>query len=182
MLFRSIGIGCSVRTREKIEAVRQLLVNQLSGIAWVPGENFHLTLAFLGTISTALTERLTGRLADNYEEESCFFYHLTELSRFPNAKGGVIALLGHPDKQLSGLYDRTLSLLHTVGLEPAWNTFKPHITLGRIRKPAKMSERISLPVDISLKIGAVTLYKSVLTPAGSVYSVLRKVPLGAPKN
>lgn len=176
-----IGIECDANTREEIESVRQPMVNQMTGIAWVPGENFHLTLAFLGTVSSVRSKYLVSRLKENHRESRCFTYHLKRLSRFPNPDGGVIALVGDANKKLGTLYENTLALLQSTGLDPAWNTFKPHITLGRIRKPAKLSDRIDLPVDIRLYVDAVTLYKSVLRPSGSVYSVLKKVSLGTPE-
>jgi 2'-5' RNA ligase len=175
-----IGIGCDETALKKIRPVTDTLRERLSGIIWVPASNHHLTLAFLGSLNADQVEKLIAAMKDAYRNEQCFTYQLTGLCRFPQPDSGIIALTGDAGTRLLRLYEQTLSLLLDQGLEPAWPDFKPHVTLGRSRRPMGSAIRIDRPVSISLEVRKISLYKSTLAPAGSIYTVLHEVHLQEP--
>jgi 2'-5' RNA ligase len=64
--------------------------------------------------------------------------------------------------------------------------FRPHLTLGRLRRPGKLTELHdyieSYQFDpIGLNLDRLVLFKSTLTPSGSIYERLHEAPLGQPR-
>lgn len=172
-----IGIGCDSYTQEQIGELMKPLKKEFPRIRWVAEVNLHLTLAFLGDISTTRLESLMTGFDDAYHQESCFHYQLKKVCRFPNSAGHVVAIVGDPDDYLNRIYQSTLVLLQGNHLEPAWDEFLPHITLGRIKKSRPAMTRINQHANVLLDVTKVTLYQSILTASGSVYTRLHETQL-----
>jgi 2'-5' RNA ligase len=68
--------------------------------------------------------------------------------------------------------------LRAVGYQPERRPFSPHLTIGRLRVPGDVSRATAVEFESeSFAIGRVVLFRSVLQPAGPVYSVLAEFPL-----
>jgi len=147
-------------------------------IRWVAEQNRHLTLAFLGDQPDPVVGSLASSMDDAYRQVSRFDAGFSALTRFPDARGNILALVGHADDRLSTLYQLTCGLLAQFGLAPEFEIFKPHITVGRIIRPRLVKTRFFEPINIRLHVDRVTLYQSTLTPAGSVYRALKETGLG----
>lgn len=173
-----IGIGCDDGIQEQTKKLVNPLKKAFPRIAWVPEINRHLTLAFLGNLSSSQLGNLMADFDKAYKRDKSFRYSLTKLTRFPDSNGRIVALVGDPDDRLSRVYQHTMMLLQANDLESVWDDFKPHITLGRFRKTIPFSTNIDLPVDARLEVVKITLYQSVLTSSGSVYTALREARLG----
>ena len=172
-----IGIGCDGDAQEQIEKLIKPLKATFPLFRWVPKMNRHLTLAFLGNISSSRLDSVMAAFKNTYEQNSCFHYRLTKLTRFPDSSSRILALVGDPHDQLDLLYRRTTLLLQANHLEPAWSEFKPHITLARTQKPALSSDIKDRQVNIPLKVDKIVLYQSVSTASGPVYTALQETCL-----
>lgn len=159
-----------MQTEELIEPLKKTL----TGTYWIPPGNRHLTLAFLGDIPASAVDRLIHGFDRAYQAQKRFTYRLTRLCRFPDPGGGFIVLEDKCEGPIKGLWQNTLGLLKSVHLEPDRYTFRPHITLGRIRKPKRVRSATDQKTAIGLDVRKVTLYQSTLTGKGSIYTILKE--------
>ena len=168
-----------------IDKQSQRIINKLLGplkelrtdIRWVPENNRHLTLAFLGDTPKSEIDRLIRAFDNTYQQRSCFQFCLSELTRFPNASGRIIALTGQPAGPLETIFQSTRQLLDKTRVESDQKKFRPHITLARVRKAGHVNTIFDQQTEISLDVASVVLYQSTLTNTGSIYSRLKETKL-----
>ena len=147
---------------------------------WVPEQNRHMTLAFLGNRPAGVVEKLTRSMDKAFQHETGFVTGPCGLARFPNSSGNIIALVFKADACLSHLYRVTQELLVENGFDLGRTQFRPHITLGRIRRRSRMTTDINRQTNISLQVGTVSFYQSTLTQSGSIYLALKETKLNKP--
>lgn len=174
------GIPVDQRTQEQINKLLSPLKKSLQAVRWVPEQNRHLTLAFLGDRPTGVVEKLTRSMDKAYQHETGFMTGPADLFRFPNSSGNIIALVFKADACLSHLYRVTQEYLVENGFDYNRTQFRPHITLGRIRRRSRMTTDIKQQTSISLQVGKVTVYQSTLTRSGSIHLALNETKLDKP--
>lgn len=168
------GIPVDRRAQRQINDLLEPIKSSTQTVRWVPEQNRHLTLAFLGNRPAEVVENLIRSMDRAYQQETGFELGPSTLSRFPNSSGNIIALLFKADKRLSHLYQVTQSLLVANGFDLNRTQFRPHITLGRIKRDARLNTNLNQPTNICLQVGKVTFYQSTLTPSGSIYLSLKE--------
>jgi 2'-5' RNA ligase len=148
---------------------------QLRGVRWLEPEQMHLTLSFLGNVSTEIEEALKKNL--QAIEWKAFFLPLTALGTFPGKGRPSIVWIGvgtgHP--HLFQLHKRVQEAALRAGLEPDLRAFHPHVTLARCRDVSAEVVRPFLKAHAAFDAGmihvkAFCLNSSELTPSGSVYT------------
>jgi len=159
-------------------------------VRWVPAENMHLTLKFLGDVSPSNVEFLMQMLRNEADGIPCFDLHLTGLGSFPNLKRPRVIYIGiQAPAALDSLQRGIESASHRLGYELEERPFSAHLTLGRVKQNStaldqqKIRRAIeSTQVDLlgSARVDSVHLYKSELKPSGSVYTRLYSAPLKKP--
>jgi len=159
------------------EAERQGLSLRLT-----PNHQFHVTLAFLGDISTGLLQGVLKTVSDVFMSHTTFRVTMKELVVFPSPRHARV--LGTALEDTSGALCRAAELLHgslrREGLALEEREFRPHITLVRLRPSAQVAFETTqtwLPESAFL-CRTVAVYESVLGGQGSRYKVLHSVPLG----
>lgn len=173
-----IGIPCDKQAQRQINELLRPIRKSPLDVRWVPENNRHLTLAFLGNIATTKVENLLGLFDETYQQETPFQTMLTRLTRFPDPTGRIIALINEPDISLNHLFQITLRLLQKNRLEPDRKEFRPHITLGRIRRAKQVKANFDQRTNIRLDITKIRLYQSTMTESGSIYTALKETQLG----
>jgi 2'-5' RNA ligase len=171
----------SIELPGAITGVLAELDPHLAGARWLPPEQMHLTLSFLGNVETDTEEVLRGHLSAILWKP--FFLPLAGMGTFPS-KGrprviwiGVGA--GHP--HLFQLHKRVQEAALRAGLEPDLRSFHPHITIARCRDISADSLRPFLRAQTKFETGMVRvesfyLNSSALTPSGSIYTRELEVP------
>ncbi|MBK9926543.1 MAG: RNA 2',3'-cyclic phosphodiesterase [Anaerolineales bacterium] len=174
--------------QHKIEPLRKAIGD--STVRWVPVDNFHLTLKFLGDIAPAKVDDLTRILRT--EADSCqpFDIHINGLGSFPNSKRPRVLFIGiQPQAGLDALQRGIESATAKLGYKSEARDFSPHLTIGRVREnvTAIDQQRIRKALDEikidslgTARVDSVHLYKSELKPSGSVYTKLFSAPLQKP--
>lgn len=175
-----LGIPLGQDAQKQINDLLSPFKKSLGAVRWVPEQNRHLTLAFLGNRPAGLVESLAGSMDRAYQHETGFRTGPARLARFPNSSGNIIALVFRPEERLSRLYRVTQEYLVANGLDFNRTQFRPHITLGRIKRRSRVTADVSQQTDISLRVGKVTFYQSTLTPSGSIYVALNETKLDKP--
>jgi 2'-5' RNA ligase len=160
------------------DSVKPLLVRldpHKKGVRWLPPEQMHITLSFLGTVNSDAEEKLREKLIGF--KWSPFFLPLVGLGTFPGKGWPKIIWIGvgagHP--HLFQLHKRVQDAALGAGLEPDLRPWHPHVTLARCRDVSPESLRPFLKANADLDAGMIhvesfVLNASTLTPAGSIYT------------
>jgi len=190
LLRAFIAVEIPSEIHKAIEKVTAPLRGALGSslVRWVPTDNVHLTLKFLGDISPANVEMLSQMLSVEAGQHTAFEIQFGRLGVFPNPRRprviwiGIQAPAGLEALQ-RGIEAATAKLGYPVEKRP----FSPHLTIGRIKQKAGSSgiQKVRTAIE-ETKIGslgstavtAVHLFKSDLKPTGAVYTKLHSAPLG----
>jgi len=171
------GIPVDQKTQKQINELLSPVKKSLQAVRWVPEQNRHLTLAFLGNRPAGIIENLVHSMDKAYQGEGSFITGPANLARFPNSRGNIIALVFKADEHLSHLYRVTQEYLVANSFDFNRTQFRPHITLGRFKGRSRVATDINQQTNISMQVGKVTFYQSTLTPSGSVYLALNETKL-----
>ena len=162
----------------------------VAGVArWVSTDGIHLTLKFLGDVSSERVPEITAAIARGCHSFTPFRISLSAAGFFPNAHRLRVVWVG-----VGGELETLLQLqraveteLNALGFRPEGRGFQPHLTLARVRDYARPAEREELAkrigavqVDTSneMWVRQVHLIRSDLRPTGAVYTHLSAAPLG----
>jgi 2'-5' RNA ligase len=178
---RGIRSFIAIQLPQELRSALHELALPLQGLSldvkWVPQNNYHLTLKFLGEIAPGDIRGLDAQLQELADRER-FNLLLGGWGMFPSPKRPSVLWVG-----LGGELD-TLRQLWT-DLEdrlsargyPRERRWHPHITLGRFRSPdrldslnARLQQMPSFDRIGSFTATGLTLMESRLSPAGPSYN------------
>jgi 2'-5' RNA ligase len=155
-------------------------------VRWVPPENMHLTLKFLGDVSPSNVDMLTRVLRAEADSAHCFDMRIGGLGSFPSLRRPRVLYIGvQAPAGLEALQRGVESASRRLGYESEERPFSPHLTLGRVRQDASASdqqkirqalENIHIDSLGTARVDSVHLFKSDLKPTGSVYTKLFSAP------
>lgn len=176
--FVAIDLNDAIRGR--IERLQERLRRAGLKLGWVRPDNIHLTMKFLGDLEDHRAANVSNALAELAAATSAFELHVEGVGAFPPR--GVVRVVwvgvADPARRLAECQARCESLLTRAGFAPERRPFAPHLTIARCRV-AKLSGQIRKLIerhgDVDggrLAVARVALYRSVLSPAGSQYTVL----------
>jgi 2'-5' RNA ligase len=158
-----------------------MISNGLPGARWVPPENFHITLRFVGEVDHDVAEDVHDALA-RIEAPECDIA-LNGLDWFGNKwkASNVYARVQKTDA-LVHLQRKVESAVVRTGLKPESRKFCPHVTLGRLRNTtldevAQYVRERHAPEPTRFTADHFVLYSSFLTPKGPIYQAAAEYPL-----
>ncbi len=154
----------------------------IPGARWLPPENYHLTLRFIGEAPRHLAEEIDHALAALKARD--FALTLAGVGTF--AKGGRPTALWvgvERNPSLDHLRGKIETALQRVGLEPERRRFTPHVTLARLEnaseaKLAAFVQAHNLFRSDPVPVGHFTLFSSQLGKEQSVYTAEVEYALG----
>lgn len=154
----------------------------LPGARWVPPENHHLTLRFIGEVDEGTAHDVDEAL--DLVAEPAFSLSLEGLGSFGKGQRQLALWAGvERSEPLLHLRAKIESALVRAGLEPEERKFSPHVTLAYLNETpqARLAQYMALhgllregpfPVD------RFVLFESVPGSGGPVYHPLQEYPLG----
>jgi 2'-5' RNA ligase len=158
---------------------------ELPAARWVPAENLHLTLAFLGATDPARLDGLIQAVRPAFA--ACPPLELVAAGggTFPPGRPARVAWVGieGPPALMAAQRRAAAAATGCLGLKPDRRPFHPHVTLARPRKPwnRRASERFAAAFEGRIgdpfPVAEGVLYRSDLTPGGAVYTVVERFPL-----
>ncbi len=181
MTRRKIFIGVELpvdlkkRLRQKIEQWKDL------PIRWSREENLHLTLAFLGFVDDEIIFDVCEKVKKAVKDMEIFDIDLQKIELGPTAdkNARVVWFTGKADERLKRLVENIEKSLGIFNKRK--KTFKPHITLGRIRKYGwrKLQKTPNLAEDFSvlLTIDKAQVIESAVVDGKRNFSVIESCPL-----
>lgn len=98
---------------------------------YVPENNYHITLAFLGDVPPERVSKAAGVLAQCLERHPAPLLTLGETDYFGRAQNGILIARVHSSPPLEPLHGALLSGLRAAALPFDPGAFSPHITLAR---------------------------------------------------
>ena len=168
---------------------RTLKASRRPWVKWVQPSSIHLTLKFLGNVSSDRIGEVTDALQLATLGIAPFHIEVKGLGVFPNLRRVQViwvGISGDLDK-LDQLARNIESNLLPLGFPSEDRPFVPHLTLGRVRKEASFEERQELgelvgvtkfEAAYAIEVQAINLMRSQLTREGANYSVISTVKLG----
>jgi 2'-5' RNA ligase len=154
----------------------------IPGARWVPPENYHLTLRFIGEAPRHLAEEIDLALATL--KARGFTLTLAGVGTF--AKGGRATTLwmgAERNPSLDHLRGKIETALQRVGLEPERRRFNPHVTLARLDNPVELKlaafvQAHNLFRSEPVPVEHFTLFSSQLGKEQAVYTAEVEYALG----
>ena len=154
-------------------------------VKWIPPENLHLTLKFLGDTTEELLKSINERLIPLSKSYDKFSLQISGAGAFPNIKYPRIIWLGVRDsEEIIKLQHDIDESMAGLGFEKDDKQFTPHLTIGRVislrNKDALIKELATLKDMGFGKIGVdnITMMKSELKPGGAEYFKLSEISIG----
>jgi 2'-5' RNA ligase len=172
----------SHRLRHKSPAALSLVpVYMDSDLHWIRPENYHLTLAFLGTIQHRDIEKL-HRVSQQLVHDvwsvkpvssTDSYMNFTSIEWFPSAlKPKLIVAKPRANTQLLSLQKQLTLLLHQHGFHIEKRRFKPHVSLVRNRALLTPADLSDVTLSISSEVDELVLFRSDVSAQGVVYTPL----------
>ncbi len=157
------------------------LSRQLSAVIdgrFMPPQNRHLTLAFLGDIDQTQVNAAIDAMDAVCSQAAPVPFASDGLGKFGRAHDATLWLGISACPELVDLVDRLRDALATRDVPFDNKTFKPHITLARRACiPKEPLPELAFPQDDEAT--HVTLFKSKLEQSGAVYQPLHTIDLDA---
>lgn len=156
-------------------------------VRWVKSENLHLTLKFLGHVSVSKFEDVCGALEKACSRARPIPLRISGCGAFPSEVKGRVFWLGL-EGDVSGAVELASMLesnLEKMGFERDERPFRPHVTLGRMKKPMPCRNLVIDLQRVLEEIGPleftateVVLFRSILAREGPTYLSLMTFRLG----
>jgi len=177
----------AVRALEDLMArLRRLPEGQVC--RWSAPETIHMTLKFLGDVPDARLPAVYAAVDRAAAGAAPFAFEIRGLGCFPNPRRPNIVWAGLEDPAgrlapLAAGIDRALA---AEGFPRETRPYRPHLTIGRVRRGAHPAEAAALGAVVAgwpdealaeVAVETVTVFGSRLTPAGPVHTALHASPL-----
>jgi 2'-5' RNA ligase len=178
-LFTAIELppGILQRVERLLSALRPT-----APVQWSPSQNLHITTKFIGEWPEARLSELEDVLK-TLTERTPFPVLLQGLGWFPDAhKPRVLYLSIERHDAMTGLARDTNIALASIGIPPEQKRYSPHLTLARIREKSTLDAlRAAAAKETAsgfepFQADRFWLYRSELTPRGSIYTKLASFP------
>lgn len=178
MLRLFVGIPMPEMVVERLTG----LASGLPGARWVPPENYHLTLRFLGEMDEGSGHDVDEAL--DHVTGPAFALTLSGLGSFGKGHKQHALWAGVEESELlRHLQAKVESALVRAGLPAEERKFSPHVTLAYLTDtpPAKLANYLGangLFQAGPFMVDRYCLYESVLGRSGATYHILQDYPLG----
>lgn len=177
------------------ESVRNVLAGEVDRLRrslpparWIGPENLHLTVKFLGQVERPRLDKLNLGLVERLEELSPVEFQLGGAGFFPSPSQARVVWVGGRAKGIEAVVQEVESVAAMQGFRQERDEWRIHLTIARLDRPwprYAAEELISWGEDLSLPrfTGAqLVCFESRLLRTGSVYTPLKRIPLGGREN
>ena len=177
-----IGIPAGDQIKSILHLLKSAVNCNPRHIKWIPFENVHLTLSFLGEVSSNKIPDIVQSVEQNIIT-SQFHLSISGTGVFPSSISPKVLWIGIE----KGIIE--LQLLHHQLKKSVSefidnyenNTFIPHISIARIRmldrKMGVLASVNSVYSPIDLEVNSISMYESKLLPEGVQYTIINTFPL-----
>lgn len=148
-------------------------------VKWIKAANIHLTLRFIGPTPEHEVPKIKEAVAEAVAGHHDIPLKVRGTGVFPKKERPRVLWLG-----IGGEVEKVKTLvsdingsLKKLGYPPEEREYSPHVTIGRIRYPQKVTPDVSHFLNseydpIEFHVRNVKFFQSDLVPGGPIYSVL----------
>ncbi len=179
-----VAINLEDSLKKEIGCVIRGLTEGRWDVKWVPAENLHITLKFLGDASDDSVQRVKEHLSGISKRHGPFEVKLYGVGVFPDKRRPRVVWIDLLDSgELIKLQEAVEISLITVGFTKEDRPFSPHLTIGRIRSLKAKDLFIGAIETLKDKdfgnigVNKISLMNSDLKPTGAQYSIVAEFPL-----
>jgi len=181
-----IAIEVPQTLQARMEELQRELKRTEADVKWVRPGGIHLTLKFLGSIGLEDIEKLSLAITPVVAAWVPFEVKIFSLGCFPSTRNPRVIWLGvdRGGAEVLSLQKAIENKAAEAGFLPEPKSFKPHLTVGRVRSAKGMNPLIQAmekhrDAEIgSFRVSEVHLFQSELKPSGAVYTKLRAFLMG----
>lgn len=184
--FIAIDLNPDIQ-RKLGEVIHQLKPATANVVRWVPENNIHITLKFLGDTSPANVEILKKILTVEANQVQPFDLKIEGVGAFPSIRRPRVIWVGVETPPVLLALQRAIDVeTQRLGYTPEDRPFSPHLTLGRlahnaspeeIRQVGDLLAASKISISASVHVKTVVLFRSDLQPGGAVYTPIHVVSL-----
>lgn len=180
--FIGIKITPGETLLEQLQEFKNLFIDE--NIKWVPPDNFHLTLRFLGETSPEKLQALETKLEQIAKNCRCFEIIISGSGIFGKKNKPRVIFLGiNFPEELKRLAEEIEKGVVGLGFHNELKPFRPHLTLGRIKQLNSRNRFIQIMSDYpqtnyqTVRVSEFVLYQSILYPTGPKYKPIKSFSL-----
>jgi 2'-5' RNA ligase len=185
------AVGLDAPLRDEAQGATDVLrarIDEAPGprpdVRWTRVGGRHVTLRFLGPCTASRLGDLIAGARRALVAIAPFELRLAGLLALPPGRPRVLALDLTPQEPLAAIADALERIAVACGFEAERRAFRPHVTLGRIRRgrlAPRQIEDVAAVVETGRNaqvVRDVALLRSELRRSGARYTVLERVALG----
>ena len=181
-----IAINLPESERQAIHHATAPLREAARSVTWVAPECIHITMKFLGAQSPDAVGSVRDALAPVARRFHPLRLHVSGIGAFPHLRAPRIFWMGiGNDPKLELLHHDLEVACQTLGHDVEGRAFRPHVTLGRVKREISSEQvgqlaRLAANVRYAVAVDArsIDVMQSELSSQGPRYTVLAAVPLG----
>lgn len=181
-----VAVNLEPSLKEVLGRVQERLKTTRADVGWVRSENLHLTLKFLGEVEEPRLSAVADALGSAARGLSPFRLAFGGLGAFPQPRAARVVWIGVSQgaEALTELQGRVEAWLEPLGFARERRPFSAHLTLGRVRGPARREQLAAVLTSMAIEslgdmaVDRIELMRSELRSGGPCYSILRGFPLG----
>ncbi|MDP3012877.1 MAG: RNA 2',3'-cyclic phosphodiesterase [Candidatus Subteraquimicrobiales bacterium] len=184
MLRLFVAIELPKTLKEELGKFTEQSSKEVSGAKWVEPKNLHISLKFLGNFPEENLPKLLTKIEEATWRIKPFNLRLSKAGAFPTERKARVFWMGTEgsESELEKLHKSIDKNMEKLGFERENRKFHSHITLARFRTPQNIESLISkfdfkASGDEVFEVKEIVLFKSELTPRGSIYTILKNFPL-----
>jgi 2'-5' RNA ligase len=182
--FIAVDTSPAVR-RRAVDLQAKLRESQVNA-TWTDAENMHVTMQFLGDVDDTLIPEVCKRVASAAAPFVPFYIDFSQVGAFPAVDRPRTVWIGvdHGAQELVALQFAIQESLVEMRFPRERRTFKPHLTLARVReggrRQSRLAELLAHYRDFkaeSCDVSEVLIFASYLDRTGPSYQIMGRAPL-----
>jgi 2'-5' RNA ligase len=182
-----IAVNFPEHIKDSLEIVQRDLKKIPADVKWIPSENLHITLKFLGEVSEGKIDLINAVMAESIKGTASFDVSVKGLCVLPGPERPRVICAGSKaaagEEKVKAIFSKIEEELILLDFPAEGREFFSHITIGRVRSKKNISllrEQIAANEKKefgSFKLRNIDLMQSILLPEGPQYKCLSSVSI-----
>lgn len=180
-----IAINLSEKAKSEVLDAQGRMKKFELPVKWVSPENIHVTLAFLGYLEDEQLEEVKKAVEEATLGISSFRLSTGVLDFFPNIKRARVVVVHLKGDTVVFKMNKNLreGLAKFPYIRLEERAFKPHLTLGRVkkegwgRKSGALEKLKDIKICANWEVKSIDIMESKLTPEGAKYKIVKSCEL-----
>jgi 2'-5' RNA ligase len=176
------------QVEQELGRISFLLKQKNGRVSWVASKNIHLTARFLGDTDEKVVPNIGALINEVAKSSRPVECTLDRLGAFPDLNRPRVIWVGLAGdiESLQKMADRLETGVRQLEFAEEPKRFRPHLTLARVREQQQLDGLIMAVRQFRLTpmpftFDKLVLFKSTLTPSGSIYERLHEAALHSPE-